>query len=388
MKLLGIIGCGLIVCLGTVRPLAAQVQPPITSRLRRVVTGLQNPRGIAVLPDGNLLVGEAGTGFNSGDPAKDTGRLSVFADKNGDGDYDDPGEISPVLEHLPTYNIMSLFSPGRDEVLGVGDVLALPDGRAFFTLDDDFEKISIVALDASLHSRGDLVIGGGTLNSIAYDPHVGVIYVAESSANVLGVVSLDGKIKTVAQFGVLAHGQEAVPSGVAVDPRNGGVLVALFSGQLWDYYGSILSYMPGDAKIVRVNPATGAVSDVITGLTTAVDVAVDEVGNIYGVQMTTRWPTPPLMHDFNLYDPNAPPDDGGYPRFSGRVTEYPVDGGAPLILADDLDAPTNITYHAGALYLSTGEGTPGRPIWGRGSATRITGEIYRISVTGTQPESP
>ena len=389
MKQLGrIFCCGMIagIFLGAVRPLLAQVQP-VVSNVQRVATGLQNPRGIAVLPDGSLLVAEAGTGFNSGDPATSTGRLSVFADKNGDGDYDDAGEITPVLEHLPTYNIMSQFSPGRDEVLGIGDVLALDDGRAFFTLDDIFEKISIAALDASLRSLGDLVTGDGTMNSIAYDPHLGVIYVAESSANVLGVVSLDGKIKTVTQFGVLAHGQQAVPAGVAVDPRTGDVLVALFSGQLWDYYNSILSYMPGDAKIVRVNPATGTVSDVITGLTTAVDVAVDDGGNIYVVEMTTRWPTPPLTHDFDLYDPNGPPDDGGYPRFSGRVSEYPADGRAPLILADDLDAPTNVTYHHGALYVSTGQGTPNRPIWGRGSATRIVGEIYKISVADTPPQS-
>ena len=120
--------------------------------------------------------------------------------------------------------------------------------------------------------------------------------------------------------------------------------------------------------------------DVITGLTTAVDVAVDEAGNIYVVEMTTRWATPLLTDAFDLYDPNAPPDAGGYPRFSGRVTRYSAEGGAALILADDLDEPTNVTYYRGALYVSTGQGTPGRPIWGRGSATRITGEIYKISV--------
>ncbi len=121
----------------------------------------------------------------------------------------------------------------------------------------------------------------------------------------------------------------------------------------------------------------------ITGLTTAIDVAVDDAGNIYAVEMTTRWATPPLTDAFDLYDPAAPPDAGGYPRFSGRVTEYPADGSAPLILADDLDTPTNITYHAGALYVSTGEGTPGRPIWGRNGATRIVGELYKITLDST-----
>ena len=328
-----------------------------------------------MLPDGRLLVAEAGIG--RGD---DSGRLSVFSDLNDDGDYDDPGEIAPVLDHLPSYNIMVQFSPGRDEVLGIGDVLALDDGRAFFTLDDHFAKLSIVALDPALQRVGDLVTRDSSLNAIAYDARRDLIYVAESSFNDLAAVTLDGTVETIAQFGLLAHNQQAVPAGVAVDPRTGDVLVALFSGQLWDYYGSILSYMPGDAKIVRVNPDTGAIADVITGLTTAIDVAVDDVGNIYTLEMTTRWATPPLTDAFDLYDPAAPPDAGGYPRFSGRVTEYPANGGVPLILADDLDAPTNLTYHAGALYVSTGEGTPGRPIWGRSGATRIIGELYKIAL--------
>jgi DNA-binding beta-propeller fold protein YncE len=364
-------------CLGAAQPLFAQTQP---SSISRVATGLQNPRGIAVLPDGRLLVAEAGTGFIPDDPADYTGRLNVFADENGDGDYDDAGERTPVIDHLPGYNILYQFNPGRDEVLGIGDVLALDDGRAFFTLDDNFDKISIVALDASLRPLGDLMVRDGSMNSIAYDPHSGRMYVAESSFDAVSAVSLDGKIETIARFGLLAHSQQAVPAGVAVDPRTGDVLVALFSGQLWDYYGSILSYMPGDAKIVRVNPTTGAISDVITGLTTAVDVDVDDAGNIFVVELTTRWATPLLTDAFDLYDPNAPPDAGGYPRFSGRVTQYSTQGGTPLILAADLDAPTNVTYHAGMLYVSTGQGTPGRSIWGRDGATCIDGEIYEISV--------
>ncbi len=369
-------GLVLLISVAVAAGMVTAQAPAIT----RVATGLQNPRGVAVLPDGRLLVAEAGTGYSTEDPASYTGRLSIFADQNGDGDYDDPGEIMPVLDHLPSYNIMVQFNPGRDEVLGIGDVLALDDGRAFFTLDDHFAKLSIVALDTALEPLGDLVARDSSLNAIAYDSSRDVIYVAESSFNDLAAVTLDGTVETVAQFGLLAHNQQAVPAGLAVDPNTGDVLVALFSGQLWDYYGAILSYMPGDAKIVRVNPDTGEIRDAITGLTTAIDVAVDEAGNIYTVEMTTRWATPPLTDAFDLYDPDAPPDAGGYPRFSGRVTEYPADGSAPLILADDLDTPTNLTYHAGALYVSTGEGTPGRPIWGRNGATRIVGELYKISL--------
>ena len=39
--------------------------------------------------------------------------------------------------------------------------------------------------------------------------------------------------------------------------------------------------VPGDSKIVRIDPVTGEQADVITGLTTAVDLAVGENGNIF-----------------------------------------------------------------------------------------------------------
>jgi hypothetical protein len=58
---------------------------------------------------------------------------------------------------------------------------------------------------------------------------------------------------------------------------------------------------------------------------------------------------------------------------------YPADGSSPVRLAEGLDAPTNLTYHEGALYVSAGQGTPGRPIIGPEGRTHITGALYRIS---------
>jgi hypothetical protein len=87
---------------------------------------------------------------------------------------------------------------------------------------------------------------------------------------------------------------------------------------------------------------------------------------------------------FDLYDPDAPPDAGGYARFSGRVTMYPAGDKQPIILAEDLDAPTNITYHDGNLYVSIGQGTPHRAIWVNGELRQITGQIVIIPI----PQNP
>jgi hypothetical protein len=50
------------------------------------------------------------------------------------------------------------------------------------------------------------------------------------------------------------------------------------------------------------------------------------------------------------------------------------------VLAEGLDTPTNITIGPeGDLYVSTGQGTPGRPIPGPDGPTKIVGEIVRIT---------
>lgn len=355
----------------------------------RVASGLQNPRGVAVLPDGRLVVVEAGNGIETTDAAQETGRVSVFVDLNEDGDYDDAGEIDPVVSQIPSYNTLTQFGTGHDEVGGAGDIVSLDDGRMLFTRDDPMEGyladgrlpgINVVELSLESGLGDNLIVRNATMNALAFDDTAGVLYVVESGANGLIAVTLDGAIRPVAEFSPLEQGQQAVPSGVALDPTTGDVLVALFSGQVDDYFGNVLSFWPGASKIVRIDPATGRYSDAITGLTTAVDVAVDDDGNVFVVELTSMWPPAKMPRDFDLFDPDAAPDPGGYSRFAGSVTMYPAVDGDPVVLANGLDLPTNITYADQALYVSVGQGTPGRRILGPTGSTSITGELHRIEL--------
>ncbi len=355
---------------------------PVTAQdatVTRIATNLQNPRGVAVMPDGRLILVEAGTGFESIDPLDDSGKLSILEDVNGDGDFMDEGEITRIFSHLPSYNALTTYGTQRDEVGGAGDVVLLDDGRIFFTYDDPFELEAVVEVSPQGRNVGNLIVRDATMNALVYDAKLDYFYILESGWNRLILVNADREVFTVAEFPSLANDQQPVPAGLALDSTTGDLLVALFSGQVNNYYDNILSFMPGDAKVVRVNPLTGHITDEIIGLTTAVDVAIDELGNIFVVEMTTTWASALVPRQFDLHDPDSPPDAGGYVRFTGRVTMYPADTSAPIILADQLDTPTNITYHDHALYVSTGQGTPGRNIIGPTGITQIVGEIVKIT---------
>ena len=375
--LFGLISCGFSEpppCINT------EISPVIEI----VLTGLENPRGVAVSISGELYVVEAGTGLYLLDPLKWDGKLTKFTDINGDGDFDDEGEADRWFSHFTTYNGFSAYGTARDEVSGPSDLLLHRDGRLFLSVDDGGLSNSLALHVISPDGRVGLTLADrNNMNGITFDRDQDKIFAVESGLNMLVEISLTGESRDIASFPLLDGGQQAVPAGLAVDPRSGDLLVALFSGYLIDEQASslddIVSFIVGDAKIVRVDPGTGLITDEITGLTTAVDVAVDAAGNVYVVEMATT-PTELLPTDFDLYDPDAPPVHGGYLRYSGRVTLHPADGCPPRVLASGLDAPTNITIAPdGALYISTGQGTPGRPIPGPDGNTIIVGEILRIT---------
>lgn len=344
-----------------------------------ILSGLENPRGLAVGPGGELYVTEAGTGHNAVESTELTGKLTLFRDLNGDGDFDDPGEANRWFSHLPTYNSLQVFRTHRDEVIGPVDVLLHRDGRIFLSVDGGLDNTGLFVISAegrvgrNLYTRGNM-------NGIEFDRSQENIYAAASTANQLVEIGLDGEARAILTFPLLESGQQAVPAGLTVDPISGDVWVALFSGAAENNEtGEVIPFVPGDAKVVRVDPETGKIKQEITGLTTAIDVAVDELGNIFVLEATSGFADPlPIL--FDLFDPNAEPLHGGYQRFDGRLTLYSGEGDRPIVLASGLDMPTNLELGPdGALYVSIGQGTPNRPIPGPDGPTRIVGQILRIT---------
>jgi hypothetical protein len=352
---------------------------PLPPKIEVILTGLDNPRGVVVGPAGELFVAEAGTGYDAVDPTRLTGKFTKFTDLNGDRDFDDEAEIEPWFSQMPTYNALQFFGTGRDEVNGPGDVLLHQDGRLFLTLDGGFEDLALFEISPE-GVKGRSLAGRSNMNSIAFALDQERIYAVESTLNQLIEVTLAGELREIVVFPLLDSGQQAVPAGLTVDFRTNEILVALFSGAVvGDQTEEVIPFVAGDSKIVRVDPESGQMTEEITGLTTAVDVAMDEAGNIIVVELASGY-ADTLPRLFDLFDADAPPLHGGYLRYSGRVTLYPAASGLPRVLAEGLDEPTNVTIGPdGALYVSTGQGTPGRPIPGPNGPTQIVGQIIRIT---------
>lgn len=360
-----------------------------TPQIELILTGLENPRGVAIGPNGELFVAEAGTGRYSADPASGDGKFTRFTDINDDGDFNDTGEAERWFSHLPSYNALKVYDTGRDEVGGPVDVLLHRDGRIFLSVDDGgFGEMALHEISPA-KSVGRSLAGRNNMNGITFNLGQDKIFAVESGFNTLIEIPLEGELREIVILPPLDSGQQAVPAGLTLDPRTGDVLVALFSGRVQDNEtGETIPFVDGDAKIVRVDTETGQLTDEITDLTTAVDVAMDEAGNIIVVELAAT-STDLLPSTFDLFDPHAPLVHGGYLRFSGRVTLFPSKGGPPRVLATGLDAPTNVTIGPdGSLYISTGQGTPGRLIPGPDGPTMIVGEVIRITNYLSEIENP
>lgn len=278
---------------------------------------LANPSGMVVLPGGDLVVAEAGTGDHRGE-GRFTGRILGLHDEDGDGLWLAPAERRVLVDGQISYNGRSVFGTGRDEVGGLGDVALGPDGRVLSTEDDPFrgyvadgarQDIAVSAVPADGGQVHNVVEGMTTLNAVVWDPRRERYFVIESGANRLVGADREGRRSPVAAFANLEDGQRAVPVGLAMDPRDGRLWGALVSGVLYNTLAPGLrrSFQPGAAKVVHLDPGIGEVRAALMGLTTAVDVAVGADGTVYVLEMTTEPPAPRLPDHVDLHDPMRRP---------------------------------------------------------------------------------
>jgi glucose/arabinose dehydrogenase len=334
-----------------------------------IASGLLNPRGMHLLPSGELLVAEAGTG----DPDNpNTGRLTRLRDANGDGDYLDEGERSVLLGGQPSKNILKIVR--RDEVFGMAGIAEgggqVMVARSFF---GGPSNLFVVA--------GDQVTPWGethlNINDLAYDPtQKAWVGVASTTDEVVRLVQ-GGGVERMVKIRPLPSGQDAVPGYLRHDPVTGKVLVSLFTGSPeGEEGGEGTELVPRAGGIIAVDPVARDYEWVVTGLTVPTDLEIAPDGSIYVLEFCDAFLDPVGTREAMA----AGPSHGGFRRYSGRLLRVDRNSGAVTVVAEGLDAPSNLTISGDALYVAEGMGTPGRQIPTPQGVRPLVGFIERIEL--------
>jgi hypothetical protein len=347
----------------------------------QVASGLDNPRGVAFLPNGTLAVAEAGHG---GDVCLGAGGTMPC--------YGTSSQISAIDlatgGHTPIVSgLFSVLEPdGGGSVLGTSG-LSVQGGRLLASMGenpaaDPLASASCTGLPADCPDvlataraeAGQLVkvtpsgswkamagvglfdynftaanIGDGSFGfEIDANPY-GVLampsgtYVADAGANTLDWVDNNGSISVVSRFTVPpvhVFPTDGVPTCVA--PYGNGLIVADLAGRIWSVNGSTMTELQAQTG----NHYTGC--------------AADAAGNVYIVSM---WHTPPIPF------PNP---------MTGSIVKVAADGTiSTLSLPTTLNFPNGITVGPdGALFVSVNSVCPatagGKCGPGTGGVVKIT----------------
>ncbi len=294
----------LVVLLATVglSPLGvlSQDATPVVDAVPLIVaSGLTNPRGMTWDANGVLYVALAGIGGTT--EATEQAPASNFPGPFLGGPTAAVAEIEPdgcpvaVATGLPS-TIDSLGNVlGADDVASLGDQLyaSVDGGGAVHGNPDMPSGVYRILEDGTTEVVADLSAWTRD-NPVAevppdIDPDAaGYSIVADEAANLLWVsnpnsaevlsVTPEGEIARVADLSA----ENMVPTKMSLDP-NGGVFVGTLTNA---------PFPNGVAKVMHI-AADGTVTDVWTGLTTVVDVAVGADGVLYALQMSTGNTTEP-----------------------------------------------------------------------------------------------
>jgi hypothetical protein len=320
-----------------------------------VMSGLDNPRGLAFGPEGALYVAEAGAGGQG--PCITLRGVPQCYGPTGAVSRLWRGEQERVATGLPSYgspasttgphDVSFLGRGGAYVTIGLG-LEGLP--RSAFAVGDQFGWLVHLRASGSWKPIADIAAyefaanpGGGPLDSNPYGLLVepGSQVVADAGANALFRVAANGGISTLATF---AAGPNPTPIG---PPFIDSVPTAVAVGPDGAYYVAELTGVPfalGLANIYRVVPGQ-APRVAWSGFTTVIDIAFGQDGSLYVLEHSTG----PVFF-----------------ALPGRLLKVAPDGTRTTVI-DGLTRPGSVAVgRDGALYVSNR------------STSIDTGEVLRI----------
>ncbi|HEY0873637.1 MAG TPA: ScyD/ScyE family protein [Vicinamibacterales bacterium] len=274
-----------------------------------VASGLDNPRGLAFAPNGDLYVAEAGSGGSEHCHVGPTGPR-CFGTTGAITRIDlRTGNVDVVVAGLPSLGDSGPNAPAGSSASGPHHLGFQGVGNLYFTIGFGGEPALRSVIGP--HAGTMAVVGRATPNgafrvtadigtfeeSVNPDQDLpdsnpygilvlpGKQIVADAGANALFEIRANGQIRTLAVFDELAGppSRDAVPTGLAVGPDG-----AYYVGQLTGG-----PFATGIANIYRV-PAEGGEPEVYaSGFTNVVDLAFGADGSLYVLQIANPIPNFP-----------------------------------------------------------------------------------------------
>ena len=216
------------------------------------------------------------------------------------------------------------------------------------------------------------------VNDVTFDPQErAVVRGREHDRRSRAASTPGGGTARIAKIAPLDNGQDPVPAYLSYDSTSDALLVTLFSGSPeGEEGGRGVELVPRAGGIVAVSPAAKTYDWLVRGLTVPTDLEIAADASIYVLEFCDAF-LDPVPTRADLY---KGPSHGGFKRFSGRLLHIDRARGEVTVVAQGLDAPTNLALRGGALYVAEGMGTPGREIPGPNGPTKLDGLIERIDL--------
>jgi len=351
-----------------------------------IATGLNNPRGLAFAPNGQLYVTEAGSGGNGRCLVLADQRTACYGETGAITRVDPRGKSSPkrIVRGLPSL----AAQPDGFGGTGPQHIAFSRDGRASVVMGFGaeaparkgvgrkawlFGKVLQVRIDGRLISAADIatyefihnpVPGGADSNPNGVAMVPGRTVVADAGANAIFSIAADRTITTLAAFParmVPAPPPLSLPPGATI-PMQSVPTTVVDGKDGWLYVGELTGFPfpAGGANVYRVSPDGGPVETYARGFTNIVALAFDDWHRLYVLEIGNgpSFGSPPLR----------PP---------GRLVRVNPDG-SRTVLHDQLFYPGGLAIGKdGAAYVTNNGVVPG-PI--PGGQFAAGGTVLRIGL--------
>ncbi|MEX2141790.1 MAG: ScyD/ScyE family protein [Pirellulales bacterium] len=303
----------LVLTAGAVLVMAQWLSPVSAQQyvVTEIMSGLDNPRGLAFGPDGGLYVAEAGRGGTKPTSIVVEGQSRFF------GTTSALSRLLGGVQQRVLSDFPSLANSNGTNAGGLQDIVFNSSGEAFGLIGAGANPAARASLGSAGASIGTLVrlpLTGGSLQTIAdlvayegaQNPDGGVVdsnpfklllnpaggfVVGDAGANAVFGVTAAGDISTLTALpprpNPLPFGPpvfQSVPTAVALGPDG-----ATYVGELTGF-----PFPSGAANVYRLDPTTGARTVAHSGFTNIVDLAFGPDDSLYVLQISTNGLASPM----------------------------------------------------------------------------------------------